>query len=391
MPEIFSFCPTGPSWRLEWDAIDRRFPWVRGLRGCPQNPRYHAEGDVWIHTRMVTEALVAFDAWRALETEDREDLFAAALLHDVGKPECTRVLPDGRVTSRGHARRGALKARRILWRLGVPLARRERICALVRHHMVPLYLRDSERRERQAVAVSHAVRCDHLGLLGRADMRGRISDDSVDLADRHDAFESICRRLGCLHEPYPFDSDHQRFWTFRRPEHPLGEPAPPLGESRVVLLSGLSPTVRRQWLDEHAGSRPVVDLDALSRRLGIGIAEDDSSEVVAEARGRARELLGRGASFVWNDACLTRELRAHLLDLFADHRARVEIVYLEPTEEQLLEEQRRHGEPPARLERMLDRWEVPDATEGHAVELRIDGAPAASAVGGLALAGDAGG
>src|SRR5262245_48764797 len=83
---------------IDWRTIADTFEWFRRLDGCPQDTVYHAEGDVQIHTRMVCEALVADPRWREAQPEARTSLFWAALLHDVAKPECTRVAADGRVT-----------------------------------------------------------------------------------------------------------------------------------------------------------------------------------------------------------------------------------------------------------------------------------------------------
>ena len=95
----------------------------------PQNPAYHAEGDVLAHTTRVCEALVADPRYAASSPEDRELLFLSALLHDIGKPPCTRIV-DGVPTSPYHAPRGATLARRLLWRefdlAGTPEAQRLR-------------------------------------------------------------------------------------------------------------------------------------------------------------------------------------------------------------------------------------------------------------------------
>src|SRR5262249_38635743 len=105
---VLSFCPKPPAWRVDWPALHDAYAWVRALAGCPQDPAHHAEGDVWVHTRMVCEALASAAGWRGLPADERAVVFAAALLHDVAKPECTRAEPDGRVTSRGHSRRGSI-------------------------------------------------------------------------------------------------------------------------------------------------------------------------------------------------------------------------------------------------------------------------------------------
>jgi hypothetical protein len=88
---VLSFCPGPPAWRVDWPALNDAHAWVRALAGCPQDPVHHAEGDVWVHTRMVCEALASAADWRELPPNERAVVFAAALLHDVAKPECTRT------------------------------------------------------------------------------------------------------------------------------------------------------------------------------------------------------------------------------------------------------------------------------------------------------------
>ena len=53
----FPFCPRPPDWSLDFDGIAEAFPWFRAMRDCPQDPRWHAEGNVQLHTRLVCEAL----------------------------------------------------------------------------------------------------------------------------------------------------------------------------------------------------------------------------------------------------------------------------------------------------------------------------------------------
>ena len=122
--------PTAPDFELDWPVYDARFEWVRAMRGCAQDPVWHSEGDVWIHSRMVCEALLASSEWRALDTRDRAITFGAALLHDVAKPEVTRVI-DGRITSRGHSGRGENLARVVLAELGAELAAREEVVRVI--------------------------------------------------------------------------------------------------------------------------------------------------------------------------------------------------------------------------------------------------------------------
>ena len=68
---------------------------LRPLGDTPQEPRWHGEGDVLTHTRLVLEALEAAPEFWALDVERRAALWLAALLHDVAGlgPRRTMVRP----------------------------------------------------------------------------------------------------------------------------------------------------------------------------------------------------------------------------------------------------------------------------------------------------------
>lgn len=374
MTDIFELCPQPGASRVPWDAIHQAFPWIRKLQGCPQTPRYHAEGDVYVHTRMVCEALIGLDAWQAQPRRLQEDLFAAALLHDAAKPECTKLQENGRITSRGHARRGALLARRILWHQRVPTERREHICALVRHHMVPLYLRDSAHHERQVLTISQSLRCDLLAILGQADALGRVCEDPEDLQNRHRAFESICRALGCFERPYRFGSEPGRFhYSYQLTDDP--QALIPEPRSEAVLMCGLPGSGKRRWVESNLPHLPRLDVDEIRHRLGIHW-RDNQGAVISAARGQARSLLGDGESFVWLDMNLNRQLREQLIRLIAEHRVAVRIVYMEGRPEDLEPHLGPGDRRSADLGLLMDQWDVPDISEAY----RLDVVPAAQEV-----------
>jgi predicted kinase len=360
---IFGFTPAPPGWRVNWEAIDRAFPWIRAMRDCPQDPYHHAEGNVWIHTRMVCEAMAALPAWRALPEEGRAALFASALLHDVAKPLVTR-LENGRLTSRGHAWRGAIFARRLLWELGVPFARRERIAALVRHHQTPYWLAEDPHPQRTAYHVSQTARCDELAILSEADVRGRICADQQRLLDNVAFFAEFCRSHECWDAPRRFANAQSRFEYFRTPHRSASHAAQDGTEFEVILMSGLPGAGKDTWIRRHAANLPVVALDEIRRSHGAA-ALPDSGAVVAEAREAARALLQRKEPFVWNAANLTRDQRRLPVDLFTAYNARIRIVYVEAPA--AVVKARQGARPEPAYERLLDRWEVPEPGEAQEV------------------------
>jgi tRNA uridine 5-carbamoylmethylation protein Kti12 len=68
-------------------------------------------------------------------------------------------------------------------------------------------------------------------------------------------------------------------------------------------------------------------------------------------------------------------VRGESLRLFADYKGRIRIVYVEAPPEVLLARNRQRPAPvPEKvMDRLLDRWEVPDRTEAHQVDWIVSG------------------
>ena len=82
------------------------------MKGVPQNPVYHSEGDVFRHTEMVCDCLLALPEWSELEQEEQELLFLAAAFHDIGKVFCTKQEDGNWVIAQSYN----------YWRKEVPMA-----------------------------------------------------------------------------------------------------------------------------------------------------------------------------------------------------------------------------------------------------------------------------
>jgi HD domain len=177
----FPLCPKAPDYKIDWKNINNSFEWVRAMEGTPQNPLYHAEGDVLTHTRLVCAALVEIKEWQQLSNTQRSVLFLAALFHDVAKPYCTRVEVEG-IVSPGHAVKGELISRSIMYKdlgidLKIPFGIREMIAKLVRYHGLPLFFIDKPNPVKAVIEASQMVRMDWLAMLAKADALGRKCAD----------------------------------------------------------------------------------------------------------------------------------------------------------------------------------------------------------------------
>lgn len=124
---------------LELGVIDALFPEMKALVGCPQEPEWHPEGDVWVHTLMVIDqARTRIDD---LPRPQQIAIMLGAVCHDLGKP-ATTALVDGRIRSIDHEAQGVAPAAALLDRLNVHSfdgydVRRD-VLGMVAHHLKPL-------------------------------------------------------------------------------------------------------------------------------------------------------------------------------------------------------------------------------------------------------------
>lgn len=145
-------------------AIASSFPELEALATTPQDPEWHPEGDVWVHTLMVvdeTAAVVARGAW-GLAGQEPLHVVLGALLHDLGKAVTTeRTIKDGRarIVSPRHEAAGEAPARAVLSRLAFGDDAESAVLAIVRWHLSPGSLFYAlERGELDERAYANAVR-----------------------------------------------------------------------------------------------------------------------------------------------------------------------------------------------------------------------------------------
>ncbi len=186
---------------LRESTLLRFFPELEALIGVPQDPEWHPEGDVWVHTLMVV------DEAARLRRGDDEDLvlMLAALCHDLGKP-ATTVVAD-RVRSNAHDVEGIVLTEGFLGRLRAPDALLAGVAALVHHHLAPaLYVKHGagpKAYRRLARRLGDAgTSLEMLVRVARADHLGRTTPDA--LARRFpagEAFTEGARACAVEHAP----------------------------------------------------------------------------------------------------------------------------------------------------------------------------------------------
>ena len=368
--------PAAPGSSYDWQDCVALIPALAALDTTPQDPVYHAEGDVGVHTRMVLDALMNDAVFAAADAERRFVLFAAALLHDIAKPDTTVIdETTGRVGQPGHSRRGAVDARVLLWKAGVPFELRERICRVIAVHQLPFFAFASRRGENPQWIVhklSWELSLPELVCVARCDMTGRRYEGQAGCLQDIQLFEELAREEGCWEGPRAYADAHTRLAYCRglpsHPDYPLfQEPG-----STVTVMCGLPASGKDTWVQAHRRGLPVVSFDDAKAELGLKHGENDG-KAAHHATDKAKALLRQRAPFVWNATHLSQQMRDKTLDLLWSYHAQIELVYLEqPHSVVMSRNAKRDGTlTNAGIERMLHRWELPLPTEAHRVDYHV--------------------
>lgn len=180
----------------ELGIVEKYYPELHALIGTPQEPEWHPEGDVWIHTMMVVDEAAKIirreDIGSLLHEEERLGTMIGALCHDLGKPGTTRIgEKDGvpRIRSLGHEEAGEVPTRTLLdkWKFGEAIERTA--IAMAREHLKPgmLYLQRTKgtltpeqyvNAVRKFLKRIHPVSWRVALAVSEADFRGRALPDA---------------------------------------------------------------------------------------------------------------------------------------------------------------------------------------------------------------------
>jgi tRNA nucleotidyltransferase (CCA-adding enzyme) len=189
---------------MDLGVVTKLFPELHALSGCLQEPEWHPEGDVWVHTLQVIDETRS----RILDVDRPRQitLMLGAVCHDLGKPATTAVI-DGRIRSMDHEEQGVPPATAFLDRFNVHSIDgydvRRQVLGLVAQHLKPgswYKVRDQVgdgafRRLAQKVDLELLARLAKSDCLGRRP--GRFDCSAMDW------FLDRARSLGVEHRPPP--------------------------------------------------------------------------------------------------------------------------------------------------------------------------------------------
>ena len=216
----------GLKWLYELGVVSQLFPEMKALVGVPQDPDWHPEGNVDVHTLLVVDR--ARELVDDLPYPKQVTVMLAALCHDFGKPATTEFI-EGRWRSRGHEEAGVAPTESFLERLNLHTLDgydvRSQVVALVRDHLKPgeLYRLREEVGDGAFRRLARRCELDLLYRVAKADSLGRNAD--------------------WVPREKWYDAQAQEWFIARATELEITERAPaPILMGRHLLEMGLKPS-----------------------------------------------------------------------------------------------------------------------------------------------------
>lgn len=169
-----------------WDEL-LKIPEFKALSETPQNVLWHKEGNTFVHTCMVTKCMLKHiehdDNLRFQDSDYKEILVFAALLHDVSKAVTTEKGEDGLYHCKDHAIKGVSIAEHILdtYVSDIQPEYKKAILSLVRYHMQPLYILKHRNSKSAILKLANSLEYidfESLLLLKQCDCEGSIFEEN---------------------------------------------------------------------------------------------------------------------------------------------------------------------------------------------------------------------
>ncbi len=187
---------------MDLGVVAKLFPELQALAGCRQEPEWHPEGDVWVHTlQVIDQARTRIDD---LARPQQLAVMLGAVCHDLGKPATTAFI-DGRIRSMDHEEQGVAPTMALLDRLNVNAVDgydvRAQVVGITAQHLKPgsWYKVRDEVGDGAFRRLAHKVDLELLARVAKSDCLGR--EPGAFDCTAMDWFLERARALGVEHRP----------------------------------------------------------------------------------------------------------------------------------------------------------------------------------------------
>ena len=342
---------------LDFDSLN--FPYEKSMRDCIQDSVYHAEGDVWTHTKMVANCV-----------DKTETQLLTALYHDVHKPLTrTEINVDERVkvSHPNHSRLGAMEAWYDMWRHGgIDLQTRLSVYWMCRWHQKVFHMWSQTDMLKNALMYASVSDWSNLIKFAQADNMGRICPNQQEAIDSLELLTEWLEENNINNWEW---DEYSRLSYFEKVDRsPFYKDQKTTG-SYVILLSGLPGSGKDTYCNDILNGVPVISLDNIRKSMKVSW-NDDQGKVIQYAKECAREYLRKKHPFIWNSTNITKHIRQQIIGLFRQYDAYVDIRSFDINMAELLKQNRNRENmvPENVILNLSKKWEPPSLLEAHRLE-----------------------
>lgn len=365
------FLPSSDEWmpKLNWQVVEN-LPEYQKMKGCKQHTFWHKEGDVMTHTNKSVEAL--YDLFRNNPyLRLSKELVLATLLHDVGKPDTTKLNNEGEYSAKNHGPVGARITRGIL--SDEPdLMRREHVCSLVRDHMILHHIFDDDSKlKRNVLRLNHtyAPSTEYL-YLNYADDFGSENEQTTEVRLNRLRKISALFDKNKIYKVLKYKSNIGKLCDSYGSENNEKSPHDMFG---VVIMVGYPGSGKDYFIEHELKNVPVVSRDAVRIELGLmtpdkkGVGSKEDEEKVTEVCDNLIEKYCKERkSFVINNTSLPMYRRKEIIEKLLPYSPFITIVFID-TPIEICKERRKDEIPDYVYDRMSKSFDFPMPYEANRI------------------------
>lgn len=357
----------------KWDVIENIYEFKR-LSETQQSSIWHKEGNVYEHTKLVCSRMsdvingkVSFIRNEELSDEQKTALMAAAVCHDLGKATSTKwdkELQEWK--TKNHGAEGE-RITRLLFFDEPNIQLREKVCYMVRRHMVLHHIFDVEEKinSRMMSLMGEQASVYEMVCLNYADSLGSINDQNTpeEVMSRLNRVLALEFSINRTHEDL-----YENHYGFRRT---LTDNSP-----NVYVMMGVAGSGKSTYAQRFLPNAMQLSRDVIREELGyakegekVKCTKEQENNVTEVFNKKALNALAKGQNIVIDNMNLTKRYRDMFHREYDSFNPRYTYIYVEaPTINTNIT--RRDGQIPEKeIERMVNSIDFPEGHEYDSLRL----------------------
>lgn len=363
------------------------FPLLNKLKDTEQDLVWHAEGDVYIHTKMVLEKLYSIINNYELSNKEYRILVLSAFFHDIGKPLTTKSRErDGRIQiiSPKHEYVGMSYIFYRLLKYNLDIEEIKLICSLVGYHQIPKLLVIKNEDFRKYIDLYLKTDLRLIYILEQADLMGRVCEDYQEQLEYLELFklyseeynlwnkEFQFNRLNFLHdysfyrgiksyingEIYQIEESNSKFYNKEY--------------SKVILMTGISGTGKSFYVDSFISNNSnyyKLSLDDLRKEYPKQSRKNDGF-IIQKFKEQLKEYLAKNKNVIIDSTNYRKDFRTKIIDLVENYNGYVEIHFIFDELKNILtkNKNRKDSLDNKVILQQLNRFEYPETNETYCIK-----------------------